>query len=114
MEKISIYQLIAEEDQTLRFSGAYTKYFPSSPYCAIFEDYPAQHTHVLVCKKVEDGQTGYGLHRCRLLTYQDRASPIELGTYVVIREVSSEEEAVKVVNANLRGQEELLKIFKGH
>lgn len=111
--KTANYQLIRENDGTVRFEGAYVKYYPGSAYCAVFEHYPAKQTRILICRQIESDHAHYGHHRCRLQRVQSHTTPAEVGCYTVLCEVSSEEEATKAVEANRKGMEALQKILQG-
>ena len=50
--KITAYQLVRQHDNAVVMSAEYAKYYPQTPYCALFAQYPAEQTKVLICRKV--------------------------------------------------------------
>lgn len=110
-KKNAAYQIIQEKTGKVLFEGAYVKYYPNVPYCAVFEEYPSEETRIWVCKKVPDGKDVYGYRQCRLVSCGLDHSSQTIGQYVKVCEVASEKEATQKIIANLKNTVALQKLL---
>lgn len=96
------YHLIQEKTGKEQFAAAYVKYYPDTPHCALFQDYPAESTTIWVCRKVDPKEQEYGYRLHKLISHgagQDRL----VGYYVKLFEAKTEKEAEDRLIANLVG-----------
>lgn len=97
------YQLIQKKTGKIDFQAQYCKYYPSIPYCALFEEYPSEDTRVMVCRNVTNDDRDYGYRLCSLILHRPDSSTGEIGDFVVIGQVRSEQEATEKIQANIMG-----------
>lgn len=102
MERSVAYQLIRDTDKKIVFEGAYTKYYADTPYCAIFERYPAELTRVMICKKIGEEDTSHGYRPCHLISQGVSSPSITIGRYVPCGDAINEKDAEEKVLANLK------------
>ena len=62
------YELIRAKSGNLYMEGAYCKYYYQLPYAALFEEYPAEQTKVVLLRRVEENeQNNFGVRLCKLI-----------------------------------------------
>lgn len=113
MIKLAGYQLINQATQQIRFEAMYVKYYFETPYCAIFEEYPAASTRILICRRLPDGEQNYRVTRCSLISRTLSGERKDIGTYVIEKEVRTEKDATAAVEASLRGTVALQRALGG-
>lgn len=91
------YQLIRLRDDKLMFDAAYTKYYPDTPYCALFEEYPAVETQIQICKKAPEDADMSNKNYCKLVT----PAGVTVGIYTPITTARTEKDANSKVEANI-------------
>lgn len=109
--KISNYQLIREKNNAVLFEASYVKHFLEVNYCAMFLQYPVEHTVVKVCKRISDKDKSYGNHTCRLVSRGIDSPEVEIGKYIPICDVTSEHEAIEAVEANVKAEQTLMNLL---
>lgn len=109
--KTSNYQLIRERDNTVLFEASYVKHFLEVNYCAMFLQYPMERTAVKVCKRIPEKDKSYGNHICRLVSRGIDSPEVEIGKYISICDVTSEQEAVEAVEANVKAEQALMNLM---
>lgn len=96
------YQLIQEKTGKPLFDAAFVKYYPDTPFCALFQDYPVAVTTIWVCRKVDPQEQNYAFRLATLISHghgQDKT----IGNYIKIFEAVTEKEAEEKLIANLVG-----------
>ena len=96
------YQLIQEKTGKPLFEAAFVKYFPDTPHCAMFQEYPAETTTIWVCRKVDPNEQEYGFRLAKLISHGAGGDKV-IGNYVKVFEAMTEKEAEKRLIANLVG-----------
>lgn len=89
-----------------KFLGEYCKYFPDRQHIALFAQYPAQETEVLICRKCN-------LEGSNLQYLLKTSSGKEIGFYTPVATVYSEEEAIAWVQRSQEGDALLRKLLGG-
>lgn len=110
--KNSVYQLIRVNNGNISFSAAYAKYYLEHPYVALFEEYPAAQTRILVCQRVPEDATHYGLRLCKLVSSGNAGTKNVIGHYVAIATVSTEKEALEKIQIHEKGNAEAKSILE--
>lgn len=99
---ITPYQLIQSKTEKILFQANYVKYYPDTPFCAMFKEYPADKTEIWVCRRVDPEEQQYGFRLAMLLSH-GAGGTNKIGDYIKVFQASSEEEADNKLLANLYG-----------
>lgn len=94
------YFLIRSLTGEIVMQAAYVRYLLPSPYCLVFQEYPAKKTTIMVCRNVSGDPDDYGN---RTLELRRDGEPDVIDYYVSIGTKETEKEAVKFVDANMAG-----------
>ena len=114
MKKHNPYELIRAKSGNVYMTAAYCKYYLQLPYAALFEEYPASITKVVLLRRVEEHeQNSFGVRLCKLIHHQADGAAKEIGLYVPICTVSSEKEATEELEKNVRGKAAVAELFGG-
>lgn len=106
------YVLKRDTNKEVMFEAAYAKHYYEG-YCALFENYPANDTRVLLCRRLPKQDQSYKHNLMALIQqYPDGESRI-CGYFVIIREVASEEDATRVMQENISGVTAMNQILGG-
>ena len=97
------YKLIRCRDDRQMFGAVYVKYFPDGNYCALFEEYPAAETRIMLCRKVSNDTKRYGARLCKLMQVTASDPEKQIGFYVTVCEARSEAEVSLYYENNLIG-----------
>ena len=104
MNDMQKYALIDKNDQTV-FFGQFVKYFLGQPYIAVFSEYPAQETTVMVLAATSQTESAI----CYRLV--NRATNQVIGCYTPLRTVRTEAEAQKLVKQESAAMGDLLELI---
>lgn len=96
------YVLKRDTTNETMFEATYAKHYYEG-YCAMFENYPASNTRVLLCRRLDRQDKSYRHNLMSLIQQYPEGESRHCGYYVIIKEVSSEEEATNVMLANIAG-----------
>lgn len=112
-KKRKAYELVRALSGNLYMEGVYCKYYFDEPYAALFKEYPAAVTTVVLLNRVEESDTRYGARLCKLISYTTDGKPNVIGYYVPVCTVTSEKEATEAMETNMRGRAVLAEFFGG-
>lgn len=111
MGSITAYRLVQDITGEPVFQAAYVKYFPDTPYCALFLDYPAENTTVQLCRRIRPEESNlHGYNRCRLERTDSKDS---LGLWLRLGKAATEKEAIQKIEQQSRADEALQQLLKG-
>lgn len=112
-QNITAYQLVTQATGKIRFEAMYVKYFMGTPYCAVFDTYPPnENTTILICRRLAEDEPNYRATKCNLISFDLTRNAKKIGTFVVESKASTEAEATRIVEANIRGAEAMQRLFQ--
>lgn len=95
---------IVKRNGEVIFTGAFTKHIMGKPYCAVFKEYPAAITQILLLR--EANIPSY--QNCELFSCSINEESIKIGNYIPIGEAKTEKEMLKRFQAQENGIDALL------
>ena len=104
MQKHKPYELVRAQSGSPYMDAAYCKYYPKVPYVAVFEEYPAEHTKVVVFRKVDAVDTIQLTNRniCKLIAHKPDGTSQLIGHYKPVSTVTTEKQATEAVTKHIQ------------